>query len=288
MPALFLLRTVAMLFRFVPFSVLYLFSDGMALLLERVVGYRKKVIADNLRRAFPEKNAAEINQIVRGVYRNLTDVTLETIKSYSTPLLEIRRRCAVLNPDIIAEYLDRGQSVILAGSHVCNWEYSGLTMPEGLNNRLYAAYKPMTNRVISDYVTQKRASGGLLPVSMDDILGVMRKQNKAGSRAYMLIADQSPNSRKRAHWVEFFGQETATLPGIDVLSRTFCYPVFRYQIKRMRRGYYEIEYAPLCLDPSTALEGEITHRYTRQLEEEIRAQPENWLWSHKRWKMRRE
>ena len=92
-----------MLFRFVPFSVLYLFSDGMAFLLERVVGYRKKVIADNLRRAFPEKNAAEINQIVRGVYRNLTDVTLETIKSYSTPLHEIRRRCAVLNPDIIAE-----------------------------------------------------------------------------------------------------------------------------------------------------------------------------------------
>ena len=104
----------------------------------------------------------------------------------------------------------------------------------------------------------------------------------------MLIADQSPGSRKRAHWVTFFGQETASLPGVDVLARTFDFPVFGYQIRRVRRGFYEIEYAPLWAAPAAAMEGDITRAYTRQLEAEIRAQPENWLWSHKRWKMRRD
>lgn len=283
--AYFFLRIVSQLFRVVPFSVLYLFSNGLAFLLQNVIGYRKKVILDNLQRAYPEKDAAEIRRIIHGVYRNLTDITLETIKSHTTPLTEIRRRCQVLNPEMVAEYLDRGQSVILAGSHTGNWEYGGLTMPEGLNRRLFGVYKPLTNKRVNDYTNLMRRRSGVVTVPMDEVVSVMRKQKNAEAWAYMLIADQSPSSRKRAHWVTFFGQETASLPGVDVLARTFDFPVFSYQIKRVRRGYYEIEYAPLWADPAAAAEGDITRAYTRRLEDEIRTQPENWLWSHKRWKM---
>lgn len=287
MPALLLLRFVVALFRWVPFSVLYVLSDGLAFLLHRVIGYRKKVIADNLQRAFPKKSAAEIRQTTRATYRNLTDITLETIKSQSTPLAEIRRRCILINPETVSEYLSRGQSVILAGSHNGNWEYAGLTMPEGMLGRLVGVYKPLTNKVIDQFLNQKRARGGLVLAAMEEAVAVMRKQKNQEAWAYMLIADQSPSTRKRAHWVAFFGQETAALPGVDVLSRMFDFPVFTYQIRRVRRGFYEIEYAPLWLEPATAAEGDITRAYTRQLEEEITAQPENWLWSHKRWKMRR-
>lgn len=288
MPAYFFLRLLVGLFWLVPFPVLYLLSDGLAFLLQHVVGYRKKVIFENLSKAFPEKSAAEIRQITRATYRNLTDVTLETIKSYATPLAEIRHRCRVTNPEIVAEYLDRGQSVILAGSHNGNWEYAGLTMPEGLDGRLFGVYKPLSNKVINAYGNEKRSRGKLMLVAMDDVVGLIRKQKNAEARAYMLIADQSPSSRKRAHWVTFFGQETASLPGVDVLSRTFGMPVFSYRIDRIRRGYYILTYQPLWPDPSTAQEGDITRAYTIRLEEEIRSKPENWLWSHKRWKMRRE
>jgi KDO2-lipid IV(A) lauroyltransferase len=288
MPAYIFLRIIVALLRFVPFPVLYLLSDGLAFLLQRVIGYRKKVVFENLRRSFPEKSDTEIQQIIRGVYRNLTDVTLETIKSYTTDLSEIHRRCQVLNPEIVAEYLDRGESVILAGSHNCNWEYAGLTLPEGLGQRMFGVYKPLTNKVINSYTNEKRSRGGMVLVPMDEVVAVMRKQKNTEACAYMLIADQSPSSRKRAHWVTFFGQETASLPGVDVLARTFDFPVFSYQIRRVRRGFYEIEYAPLWAAPAAAMEGDITRAYTRQLEAEIRAQPENWLWSHKRWKMRRD
>ncbi len=288
MLAYIFLRLIAESFRLVPFSLLYVFSDGLAFLLYRVVGYRKKVIYDNLRRAFPEKPDVEIRQIMRDTYRNLTDVTLETIKSHTTPLAEISRRCIVLNPEIVSEYQDTGQSVILAASHNCNWEYGGLTMPPGLRNRLFGVYKPLTNKAIDAYIARRRARSGVVPIPMDDVVGIMRKKKEQEAWAYMLIADQSPSSRKRAHWVSFFGQETATLPGIDVLARLFEFPVFRYEIRRVRRGYYEIEYEPLWLYPAAAKEGDITRAYTQRLESEIRANPGNWLWSHKRWKMKPE
>ena len=287
MPAYIVLRLVSELFRFVPFWLLYLLSDGLAFVLQRVVGYRKRVIADNLKRAFPEKNELEMRQIVRDTYRNITDVALETIKSHTTPLSEIHRRCKVLNLEIVAEYLNRGQAVILAGSHNSNWEYTGLTMPKGFPGNLYGAYKPISNKRINHYINKMRGRSGVIPVPMDEVMGVMRKQKEIGPFGFMLISDQSPSSRKRAHWVTFFGQETASLPGIDVLSRMFGFPVFSYQIRRLRRGYYELEYSPLWMNPSTAQEGEITRAYTLRLEAEIRNQPGSWLWSHKRWKMRR-
>jgi len=288
MLAYLFLRLVAESFRLVPFWLLYIFSDGLAFLLYRVIGYRKKVIFDNLQCAFPEKSEVEIRKIVLDTYRNLTDVTLETIKSHTASLAEISRRCQVLNPEIVSAYQDKGRSVILAASHNCNWEYGGLTMPVGLRNRLYGVYKPLSNKVIDKYIAQHRGRSGIIPVPMDDIVGFMRKQKDKAAWAYMLISDQSPSSRKRAQWVSFFGQETATLPGMDVLARLFDFPVFRYEIRRVRRGYYEIEYEPLWLEPALAKEGDITSAYTKRLEAEIRANPGNWLWSHKRWKMKPE
>jgi KDO2-lipid IV(A) lauroyltransferase len=284
----FFLRIVVELFRWVPFGLLYPLSNGLAFFLYRIIGYRKKVVWDNLSRAFPEKNRVELERIIKLTYRNLTDVTLETIKSQTTSLEEIRRRCQVVNPEIVSELMAQGQSVIVAGSHHGNWEYAGLTLPAGLFNRLVGVYKPLTNKVINEFLNKKRNRGGLVLVAMEEAVGVIRKNKTLEAWAYMLISDQSPSTRKRAHWVTFFGQETATLPGVDVLSRTFNFPVFTYQIKRIRRGFYEIEYEPLALEPGNFSEGEITLAYTKRLEDEIRSQPENWLWTHKRWKMRRE
>lgn len=283
----FFLRILVELLRLLPFRALYVFSDFLAFLLYRVIGYRKAVIRESLSIAFPEKSAEELKFIVRETYRNLTDVSLETIKSFTTPIPELQKRCQVLNPEIIAEVLNQGQSVMLAGSHVNNWEYAALSMPFCFDQPMYAVYKPMTNKVIENYMTLKRGRGGIVPIPMDGVLSVMRKQQRTVA-SYMFISDQSPSSRKRAHWVTFFGRPTACLPGTDVLSRTFDYPVFSYHIKRVKRGFYTVEYAPLWLDPKESTEGEITRLYNRLLEVEIRQSPESWLWSHKRWKMKPE
>lgn len=283
----FLLRIVVEIFRFVPFRVLYIFSDFFAFLLFRIIGYRKKVVFENLRRAFPEKSEDEIQRIARLSFQNLTDVALETLKSFTAPIAELERRCPCRNPEVVNQYLDCGQAIILTGSHLCNWEYTGLTMPPKFHGATITAFKPLTNKILDRYLNQRRSRTGMEMVSMDDMFKAMRKRG-GDATVFILLADQSPSSRKSAHWVEFFGQDTASLPGADVLGRKFNFPVLHYNVRRLRRGFYEIHFVELCPEPANAGETDITRAYVRRLESEIRAQPESWLWSHKRWKIRRE
>jgi len=275
------------LFRFIPFPVLYGLSDALAFFLYRIIGYRRTVIFDNLKRAFPEKSEVEIRNIARATYRNLTDVTLETLKSFTAPYAEIERRAICLNPEVVNQFLDRGQSVILSGSHMGNWEYSGLTMAPNFHGATVTAYKPLTNKKMDAYLNLARSRTGMEMVAMDEVFGAIRKR-AADPTVFLLLADQSPSSRKSAHWVNFLGQETASLPGADVLSRKFGLPVLYYRVGRTsRRGFYEIEFSEICIDPSIAAEMDITRAFARHLEADIREQPEQWLWSHKRWKMQR-
>ena len=280
-----MLQVFLQIFRLVPFSALYVLSDVLAFLLFRIIGYRRKVIFENLQRSFPEKNEAEIRKIARATYRNLTDVTVETLKSFTAPYAELERRAPCLNPEIVNQYLDRGQSVILTGSHLGNWEYSGLTMPPQFHGATVTAYKPLSNKGMNAYVNEARSRTGMEMVAMDGVFKAIRK--RSGEPAvFILLADQSPSSRKSAHWVDFLGQETACLPGADVLGRKFGLPVLYYRVIRtQRRGFYEIEFTELCTDPSTAAELDITLAFARRLETDIRELPEQWLWSHKRWKM---
>ena len=282
----FFLRLTVELFRFVPFAVLYVFSDGLAFLLLHLIGYRKKVVLDNLRRAFPDKNESDIRALLSPTYQNLTDTTLETIKIFTLPVAEANRRCPVLNAELVNQYLDRGQSIILAGSHYNNWEITGLTMPPCFHGATVTAYKPLTNKVIDQYLNKGRSRTGMEMVSMDGTFSEMRKRREQAT-VFILIADQSPSSPKSAHWVPFLGQDSASLPGVDVLARKFAFPVLYFNIQRLRRGYYTVHFETIWAEPSEAAEADITRSYARHLEAIIRHQPESWLWSHKRWKIKR-
>ena len=285
--AYFFLRVIVILFRWLPFRLLYLLSDGLALLLQHLFRYRKTVIADNLRRAFPEKTEHEIRDITRKSYRNLTDVLLETLKSFSLSVEEITRRCRPVNPELLNRYLDQNQPLILAGTHLGNWEYSGVSLPTAVHGPTITAFKSVKNKDMEGFLNRARGRSGMKLVQMEEFYRVMRKHS-GGAAVFLLLTDQSPSSRKSAHWVPFLGQSTAHLPGVDVLSRKFGCPVLYYRTERLRRGFYEIVFEEICSDPSIMPEEGITKAYAQILERDIRKQPEQWLWSHRRWKMRNE
>lgn len=284
----FFTRLAIELFRIVPFWLLYRLSDGLAFLLHRIIGYRREVVWDNLRRSFPEKTEAELAIIARRSYRNMTDVMLETLKSHTMPVREIERRCVSLNPELLNRHLDRGQSVILSGAHYGNWEYSGIAMPPCFHGTTVTAFKPIANRLTDDYVSRARARTGMVLVPMEETFTVLRRREQQGlPSVYLLLADQSPSNRKTAQWVPFLNQDTPHLPGIDVLGRKFRMPVVFYRVRRVRRGFYEVDYFDICPDPAAANETDITRAFAQRLESVIREKPEDWLWSHKRWKMKR-
>lgn len=278
------LRLLVLLFWLIPYRALYVLSDGLAFVLYRLVGYRKQVIFDNLRRAFPEKTEVEIRGMMPAMYRNLTDLALESIKMNSTSVAEITRRGPVRNPELVNKYLDAGQSIILSAAHLNSWEVAGITLPPAFHGVTRCAYKPMSNKYIDAYTNRMRSRTGMVMMSMVDTFGTMRR-NRGETAVYILLADQSPSNAKSAHWVTFFGTETAALPGVDVLARSLKYPVLYFGTRRLRRGFYEVILREIWTDPTVASETDITKAYTAFIEKEILAQPEGWLWSHRRWKI---
>ncbi len=283
-----LVRLAIQGFRFIPFPVLYGLSNALAFVLQYLIGYRRDVVRQNLRRAFPDKSPTERSRIAREAYRNLADITLETLKSYTLPAAEIQRRCRPVNPEVVNTHLKAGKSVILCGGHYANWEYTGVSMPPLFDGPTVTAYKPISNRYLNAFINRSRERAGMRVVPMEETFAAMRQYKADGIPAvFILLADQSPSHRKGAHWVRFFGQETASLPGVDVLARRMAFPVVFFHVQRIRRGFYEVHFADLYPTPEGAEEAHITQSFAYALQQVIERQPAHWLWTHRRWKMQR-
>lgn len=105
--------------------------------------------------------------------------------------------------------------------------------------------------------------------------------------ATAFIADQAA-SKRDAYWTTFLHQDTSVFTGPEKLSVKFNYPVVYMNINRIRRGYYDVSPELMANEPKNTSEGDISEWFTNRLEEEIIKNPVPWLWSHKRWKHKRE
>ena len=112
------------------------------------------------------------------------------------------------------------------------------------------------------------------------------KSNKNEVNATAFIADQTP-SPEGAYWTTFLNQDTPVFWGTEKIAQKLNYPVVYVTVSRVKRGYYEVNTEYLVKEPKNTKEGEISELHTRKLEQDIIAQPEIWLWSHRRWKHKR-
>ena len=274
------------LFSLVPFWVLYLLSDFLFFILYRLLKYRYKVVIENLSKSFPEKSSAEIQQIARGFYKNLSDITLETIKGFTLSKEAYLKRHRFVGMELLEKDFENGQSVLLAGGHFTNWEWGLFCIGLVMKHQMVAVYKPINNKAVDDYFNNRRSRWGVRLAAMHQV-GRAIARYKDEACAFLFIADQSPSDVQNAHWIDFLNQDTPFLPGIDKIARRTNYPVFYCDLRRVKRGYYELTLSELCRDSSQFKEGEITQLFAKKLEQSIDANPSDWLWSHKRWKRKR-
>ena len=106
--------------------------------------------------------------------------------------------------------------------------------------------------------------------------------------AILIVADQSPRGVASDYWTEFLHRDTCWFYGLERMAKRLDYAVVFVAMKRVRRGYYEVSFETLCEDPATTDEGFIMEQYVRHIERFITEQPDNWLWSHRRWKHQRQ
>lgn len=276
---IFLLSTLALL----PLSVLYIFADGAYLLLYFVFRYRREVVRENLLNALPDRTLQEILIVEKRFYRYLASLVFEIVKMQSISKQEIEKRFVFKNKKQVQEYLDRGQSVLICSAHYGNWEWG--TLGIGLNFRAdhYPIYKPLSNPVFDHWFKKVRSKFGNKLIAMRQTMRALQA-SKSKPSMFSFGNDQAPAKDESHYWTDFMHQPSSIQLGIEKIAMRTNQPIFYFKVNVLKRGFYEVDCVPLCLNPAETAPFEITELHTRFLEKIINAQPEYWLWSHRRWK----
>ncbi len=270
------------LFSLLPFFILYAISDFLAFLLNTVFKYRREVVLNNLRIAFPEKTEAERKQIAKKFYQYFTDTFLECVKAISISKKELQKRNTG-SYDLINSLIDKGYNINILGGHQFNWEYGSLLYALHLKIPISAVYIPISNKVINKIFYDIRTRYGSVFISAVDF---KNKIDQLTQKQYILAlaADQNPGDPHFAYWTRFFGRPTPFVSGPEKGAIKNNAAVVYVRFKKIKRGYYHFE--PFLLAENTAgrKEGELTCLYRDALEKSIRNDPANYLWSHRRFK----
>ncbi len=267
-----------------PFPIFYLVSDGLYAILYYIIGYRKEVVLQNLRNSFPDKSDGEIKKIRKDFYHYLCDLTLETFKTLTISKKAMLKHCSI-NPEamkLFTKLAEGNKSFILVMGHFGNWEWAGNTFSLMCKHQLYVIYHPLSNKYFDGLIYRMRTRFGTKLIAMKDTYREMsNRRNELSATAF--IADQTP-SPEGAFWATFLNQDTPVFKGTEKIAQRMNYPVIYGRVKRIKRGYYEISAEMLVENPAKTQPDEISTLHTKVLENDIVAQPEIWLWSHRRWK----
>lgn len=268
-----------------PFWALYKVSDILFVLLS-LSGYRRKVIVKNLKNSFPEKSEKEIQVLARKYYRYLCDLILETLKTLTMSEKQALSHCVFKNEPWLTKLCDEHKSIIIVMGHYGNWEWAGPSFTLSTGFQLVVIYKPLSNPWFEKMLVTMRTKFGTRITPLEKTLRDM-VANQKDLTATAFIADQSIVSKSAFYWTTFLHQDTAVFTGPEKLAKRFNYPVVFMNVKRIRRGYYEVNPELLFENPGQTADNEISEAFIRRLEKEIMLDPVPWLWSHKRWKKKR-
>jgi KDO2-lipid IV(A) lauroyltransferase len=271
-----------------PFPVMYFFADILKFTLQYIIRYRREVTLSNLRRSFPGKSNAEIKKIASDFYRNLAEVTLEVIKLESINKEALHKRFRFDGLEIMEEAFSKEKSVIVTIGHCGNWEWMGTALGLALPVKGFAIIKPLSEKRFHHYLESLRHR--LNPGSTIDFQHTYRnlvRNQKSMVTFNVFAADQTPTRSDINHWSLFLNQDTAFFNGVEKLARSLDFTVVFMDIYRSGRGKYVGDIRLITDDPKSTAENEITEKYIHLLENAIISRPDNWLWSHRRWKFSR-
>lgn len=252
-----------------------------------IAGYRKKVVLQNLQNAFPAKTDAEIHKICKDFYHYLCDFMLETFKILTISKKELLRRCS-FTPACLAifnRFAAEGRSIIIVMGHTGNWEWAAHPFNFLCRQQLYVLYHPVKNKQYDKLMYNMRGRFGTRLLAMNTAFREMLA-HKNELTATVFIADQTPMP-ENAYWTTFLNQDTPVFKGTEIIAKKLDMPVVYTYVRRIKRGFYEMEGEILTENPKATTGGEISEMHTRRLEKDIIANPAFWLWTHRRWKHKR-
>lgn len=269
-----------------PFWLMYFCADIFYLLNFHIIGYRKKIVIQNLLKSFPEKSNQEIRQISKKFYRHFADLVVETIKAFQMSEKEFNERFKFKNPEVLDELYDQGKSIALLSGHYGNWEWT-IALPKIIKHQVNTIYRPIQDESFDEYMKDLRSRFGMHMMAARISLRTMLELEKTGQLSATYYLTDQTALKDSDFWVKFLNQEASVFAGPEKVASRFKQAIVFMDIQKVRRGYYEVEFTKLFDDASQTKEFEVTKAHTRFLEDIIRKRPELWLWSHRRWKHKR-
>lgn len=270
----------------IPFPFLYFIADGLYYLSYYFIRYRRKLVEKNLRKAFPEKSKAERTVIAKHFYRNLCDYAVETLKLLTLGAEELKSRMRFTNPELITGYTSNTLSVILLSSHQFNWEWLLAAGNLWLKVPIDFVYQPIHNRFTDTLMQTCRTRFGGFPIKRNDVARALAKRKQV-VRGIAVVADQYPGrKRDKKYQTLFLNQQTAFFFGTQQMATLTQYPVLYCRVKRLSRGYYTCTLVKIAEPPYAPDSETVLKNYVQEVEQVIKENPEDWLWSHNRWKTR--
>ena len=269
------------------FTIIYLISDFLYYVLYYVFSYRKSVVRENLKLAFPKMPKKERLKLEKNIFRNLTDVFLETFKSINVSEEELKKRFVFKYPEVLERVYNNNQNVIVMCSHYCCWEWV-FGVRNVTNFKINAIYKQLSNKYF-DRLTKSRRSkfGANMIKTKDTFKEISRKSELKELNWYGFASDQSPKKSKAVYWNYFLNNWVPIHIGAEVIAKKYNMAIVFMDVQKVKRGYYEASFSLITDKPKDFKDFQLTEKYIRIVEKQIQNKPEYYTWTHRRFKHRK-
>ena len=218
-----------------PYPILYFFSKNLIFpVIYYIVGYRRKVVRQNLKNAFPDKTDSDLQLIEKEFYRYLSDLFVETLKSFTISEKEILNRIELKNTEILIPYFEKNRNVVITLGHIGNYEMIAKAMSFYIKHQVMVPYKKMSNNYFNSLFYKSRTAFGAIFFPTFDTF-VYLKKTYDRPFALTLANDQSAPPAK-SYWTKFLNQDTSFFVGTEKIAQQFDFPVVFAHVTVPKKG----------------------------------------------------
>ena len=280
----FLAYPIIYLLASIPFSFLYVLSDLIRFIIYNLLGYRKKVVRANLRKAFPDKSEKELKWIEQKFYTHFCDITLEAFKTFKMNTSEMQKRMVFKNLSVLTQFERENRSAIIMCGHYSSWEWM-MSVGYNTQSKCYGIYTPIMNRYINQLVIKIRKKHKGYLISRYSALKEIESMEQRGEVSiYGFASDQSPRPKPKSYWRPFLSVKVPVFVGAELVAKKHNSGVVYARINRVKRGFYEVHFELISDQPQKEVPNRITDTFTEWLEQDVYCDPTQYLWTHNRFK----
>ena len=241
----------------------------------------KKLIDTNIKKALPDINSEDLKKTTRLMWNNYGRIFAEYVFIKSFRNGKLNSRISIEGQDILEEIKKLNQQVVFISGHFSNFELMAMHL-EKVGIKLTAIYRPLNNiflNIIMENIRKKYICKNQIKKGIGGMKKIIHLKRQNYSTALMI--DQRVSEGIRSN---FFNNPALTTTIPAQLVKKFKIPVVPIFIERVNNLNFKITVSkPINFTDSDSIE-KITDDLNKVLETMILHKPEQWIWSHNRWK----